>query len=425
MLGVNAASLMYVIRPDHKGHDVGELKYPYLKNIIDRHYLREYKQLDKIWLEMERESELLLDHEYLLMIAQKLQDTNSDIEKRLWSERYTEASVSIYGQPAANEVACMAWQELQLFKKAYQSYAACRPYLEKSIAVYSKLSSGAVLINSDLETRYTTLLKQLRKHALMQFDGAFNCFDGWNLPTMPIEEVKARFATALKVLACNDDTWASWDVTWIGGSTLMIDPRMRQIQIGRRLSELPTRRVKGLFAHEVLVHAQRSVNGIRLSPSLSIGLENQICAEEGLGVIMEAAINGQFPYRIKDRYIDIALALGMHNVQPMTRQELYDMAYGRALARRLAENVVVDTELLSDIIWTHVNRIYKGSLGNDFVGVFTRDIAYYVGFRQMANYILHRLDWGSTLPEVMDYLLLGKFDPTNPEHLLHLRQHVR
>lgn len=425
MLRVKASSLLHVIWPDTEGRVTSELKYPDLKSVIDRHYSLEYKQLESLWLGESEDPEQLLDHEHLLMIAQKLQEAGSDEEKYLWSQRYTEASVSIYGRPEYNVVTDMARQEIEFFEHIVEERGACFSLLEPVFSVYPSLASDATVdTGGDLEKRYAPLLERLRSYIFHEYDAVLACFDEWSARMMPISEVKTRFTEALQILAERDAAWEDWTVTWITGSTLMVNPSKREVQIGRYLTELPTKRVKGLFAHEVLVHAQRSVNGHRLSRPLALGLDNQICAEEGLGVVIEAAVNGQIPYRIKDRYIDIALALGMHGEQPMTRNELFELAYSRTLARRVSEGGTPNRELLKRIMWTHVNRIYKGSLGNDFVGVFTRDLSYYEGFRRMANYILHRTDWGGEVADVMDYLLCGKFDPTNPHHLVYIQKHL-
>ena len=68
-------------------------------------------------------------------------------------------------------------------------------------------------------------------------------------------------------------------------------------------------------------------------------------------------------------------------------------------------------------ITPHINRIYRGSEGDDIVGVFTKDIAYLDGLIKIMQYILDRINKGDNINDIMDYLLSGKFDPTNQVHV--------
>lgn len=66
-------------------------------------------------------------------------------------------------------------------------------------------------------------------------------------------------------------------------------------------------------------------------------------------------------------------------------------------------------------VWEHVNRIYRGGLGNHYIAVFTKDIAYYKGFVKMARYI-QEIRKTQGIDTVMQYLMQGKFDPMLRAH---------
>jgi hypothetical protein len=74
--------------------------------------------------------------------------------------------------------------------------------------------------------------------------------------------------------------------------------------------------------------------------------------------------------------------------------------------------------------FVHVNRIYRGTQGSQAPGFFTKDIAYYDGFVKISKYIHERLQQGSRLPEIMQYLMLGKFDPMNSIHVDFVSQYA-
>lgn len=423
MLGVKSNLLLYGIRPALRSHRATELEYPHLKAIIHRHYAEEYGHIDSLWSQIGGATESA-KHDYLLLIAQKLQDSVGSTDKQLWSRRYTEVSVSIYGKPENNTVGDLAQSEFGFFERSYVKEPVVFKFLIPLLERYAGLATNASPQTQSLELSYTNMLKALNDYVQERYGDVLGLFDGWHRTMMPLEQVSKRFEAALDMLALSDVEWRNWKVVLTDNSGLMVNPNRREIEIGGSLLALPTARIKGLFAHEVLTHAQRSVNGGRYSEQLAVGLDGCVSAEEGLGILMETAVNGAVPHRIRDRYIDTALALGGYGGRAVTRPELYNLAYARARARRLIAGEDVDPELLRKITWTHVNRIYRGTLGNDFIGVFTKDISYYKGFYAMANYVLHRTDWGASIAEVLEYLMSGKFDPTDPYHAREIKGHL-
>ncbi|MEP6710434.1 MAG: tyrosine/phenylalanine carboxypeptidase domain-containing protein [Candidatus Saccharibacteria bacterium] len=187
----------------------------------------------------------------------------------------------------------------------------------------------------------------------------------------------------------------------------------------RRASVQP-QQLKALFSHEVLVHGLRGVNGQKVSKELGTGLPGYLDAEEGFGVFVEFAISGQISEKNIDRYVDVAYALGQIDGKEHTRQELLDHAMHRALERNNQAEIKKSKEDLEKEVYAHVNRIYRGSLGNEHIGIFTQDISYHKGFIDMAHYVNDQIDQGKTVEEIFTFLSSGKFDPTNPKHLAYI-----
>ena len=89
----------------------------------------------------------------------------------------------------------------------------------------------------------------------------------------------------------------------------------------------------------------------------------------------------------------------------------------RAIMRNeKSEQKKTESDLVKEV-YAHVNRIYRGSLGNEHVGVFTKDISYHKGFIEMARYIQAQVEDGKSVSDIMTFLLSGKFDPTNSKHI--------
>lgn len=350
---------------------------------------------------------------YLLKTAEKLQYHPRD--ELLWTRRFNQASQEIYGLPDADEAASIAADELDLFEaNAPGSYAA---------SIYRKVAK---------EGRATEKIEQAE-----DFRGAlFDRFESiaeviGNLGEGPYDsqEVREVFIAILKNLAADDDQWEGWEVCNPGGKTMV------SVVAGKKRINVPDGRspveskdeLLGLVLHEIGVHAQRAANGYKLGDSKLIkGLPNYLSFEEGLATVFETLASGETPNKIKDRYIDTSLALGVFEDVVLTREELIVLGTERERARGSRAS----DEELAQQIESHVNRIFRGGNGKPIVdqsgeimdqAVFVKDILYYEGFAKVKEYFKKAVRGGDTPTEIIDYLLSGKFDPTNSLHAAYLK----
>lgn len=114
--------------------------------------------------------------------------------------------------------------------------------------------------------------------------------------------------------------------------------------------------------------------------------------------------------------MDTALALGTLGLS-LKREEILKLHTLKEKIRQQAAEEVVDPAKFEDDSWRYVNRIYRGSLGNEHIAVNTKDIAYYKGYVAINKYIAAELEQGRSIEEIMDYILSGSFDPTNSRHI--------
>jgi hypothetical protein len=141
---------------------------------------------------------------------------------------------------------------------------------------------------------------------------------------------------------------------------------------------------------------------------------------EGLGCFVEHALIGVAPTKMYDRYLDVAFALGTLGGQTHTRKQLFALVMARNTVRAQAAGETLSESRLEREAWTHVNRIFRGTLGNDIVGVFTKDVAYYEGYQKIMSFVIDELHSGVSVEEIWQLVTLGKFDPTNPGHMVEL-----
>ena len=370
------------------------LIYPKLRPAVEKHQPHERARMAQFW---DAEEGSLDEHaaaqqlamQYMLMGAHALE---LSANPELWSQRYTQATSEIYGLPEP-ELAKQLWREQQ----------------DDSIEAETPFKDAAEKVGEFLDSKYASVFEALDIDALS------------SEPIGP-GGIANKFEAAIAVLAQEHDAdWAEWTVERNDEKdSLSVVAGSEKILVGMRRANVQPQQLKALFAHEVLVHGLRGVNGQKTSKELGTGLPGYLDAEEGFGVFVEYAISGKISEKNVDRYVDIAYALGQIDGIQHTRQELIDHAMKRATERNeKAEQKKTQDDLLKEV-YAHVNRIYRGSLGNEHVGVFTKDISYHKGFIEIARYIQEQLDNGNTIDDIMGFLSSGKFDPTNRRHLSYL-----
>lgn len=352
----------------------------------------------------------------LMMAAHRLQSAWLPSSKLFWSAQLTSRSVSLFGRPLTLEVSTLAAHELVNLVSVAEQFPAKQEFFEPMIKAYQSLILKQTSNRPVIDVRYAGVLADVREYFFAHFGEELAYFDRYtaDASVAPPELIRA-FRAVLSLLTKKDSAWGEWNVDTEESAKVSVDVPRKTIMVGVYRAPIEISRLKGLFAHEVLVHAQRALNGEKIATSLANGLPGYVTAEEGLGVLVESAINGGIPDKVRDRYIDIALALGDTLRRPLSRQELFNYCFVRGVTRSLATGNDINLDSTEREVWEHVNRIYRGSLGNHYIAVFTKDVAYYKGFVKMARYIQEKRKTLST-SDIMGYLLRGKFDPRIRAH---------
>lgn len=336
----------------------------------------------------ERKVAHALARQYMLMGSLALQRAGTAEAKATWSDRYTQATSEIYGTPEAS-MARKLWDG--------QEHG-------EAISMGPEVELVAGQLKDYLERTYASVYEVLER----------------DLPEAPLSaaEIADRFEAALALLASDyDEAWAEWSIDRNEEKdSLSISGAEKTIIVGMHRARMKPENLRGLFSHELLVHALRSVNGWKSSDELGKGLSGYLDLEEGLGTFVEYAINGEVSQKNVDRYVDISYALGQIDGVQHSRAELLEHAMRRANKRNEATGSKTDPEDIEKEVYAHVNRIYRGSLGDEHIGIYTKDMMYLKGFLDIAEYIASEVESGKSIDQVMEYVMLGKFDPTNQAH---------
>lgn len=352
------------------------------------------------------------------------QDASASI-KQGWADVFTRESIEVYGRPDASFAEALASEQFTALstqgvsapdKLAEYQTAACAVGVEPSVAPCERESSG-------LLREFEAARLQMHDYFMQTYGDVYKEMglsehEGRCTP----EDIAVAFEKGLETLAQSDSAWQSWQVKRVANKDAL-SVGGGSVNVGMRRASAAPRQVEGLFAHEVLRHALTAVNGKKIDARLGKGLPNYLDFEEGMGVFYEYAVTGALKDELVDRYVDVALALGKNaEGESISRQQLLTFAMAREQLRneiRPDEDRLTDADLVKKV-YAHINRIYRGTPGDDTIGVFTKDIAYLEGFMRAGRYINDQLASGMSIADIVTYTTQGKFDPTNAAHVAYI-----
>lgn len=427
--GVNTSHAFF---QSNSGTGEEKLIYPNLENDAKK----SKEGIPGLLIKIEKSEPGSLDEEYLAgklatryLILTAFSAQKEDENRDLWNERFTKASIEIHGQPQEELVKEIVKKEYDEISKLSGDNNISQQSVDSTLDVYESIMKN-MRNNKDLNNR-STYSRDINEEKLAiaaygkiikeHYQQLFDLVDEENKNEFSPEELHNLFNKALNILKEEDQEWDKWKIVFNDNTYLSTSSSSREIKVGRRHVPISVIEAKKLIAHEWLVHAFRSLNGYKTGDDrLAKGLPGYKRAEEGIAILTEEAISGEFPKRALDRYLDIYLALEINDEFQRTRQDIFKISYNRQLIRLQKEGAnEEELRYLPAEVWGHIDRIYKGGLGNNQgkrQAIFTKDSVYYAGYRMMAEYFVSQLKNGRSPEDIFNYLSQGKFDPTNPKH---------
>lgn len=166
--------------------------------------------------------------------------------------------------------------------------------------------------------------------------------------------------------------------------------------------------VRKLIVHELGVHMLRAVSGSELDlEPLKAGLPNYLDAEEGLGVVMEQALQGKYTEAGVDHYITAGLAY--HDAKNF--REIFEVKWRLALLDEISDSSDVTDALIEKkrkLAYGKTNRIMRGT--NELP--WFKDLSYFNGAKTMWQHL--EAICGDDLKFM--FVLMGKANPADAEH---------
>jgi hypothetical protein len=191
--------------------------------------------------------------------------------------------------------------------------------------------------------------------------------------------------------------------------SINVTPSIKEIQIPDNDKMRSKAEVEKLVVHELGVHVMRAVMGDNKNISaLSTGMSRYSEAEEGIAVVFEQAIKGEY----LDRGVPYYLIAGGAYFHQQDFRNSFEMLWRRNALLDLKPDQDLDQATIDkakDAAYNSVFRIFRGT--NDLP--WFKDLTYYNGNRKIWDYLGDHV--GD--PEVIFQMFQGKIDPTNHDHL--------
>lgn len=167
--------------------------------------------------------------------------------------------------------------------------------------------------------------------------------------------------------------------------------------------------LKGLVVHELGVHMLRAVTGGQtdLLP-MQLGLPDYYDAEEGLCKVMQQAVAGKYT----DSGVNYYVVAGLMYHGNKSFRETYELLWRRNILKGVSTDQDISQESIDGAQEKAYKIVRRIARGTDTLPLF-KDLAYYHGLIKMWEYVARVKD-DETL---FQFLLLGKGDPTNEDHM--------
>lgn len=189
--------------------------------------------------------------------------------------------------------------------------------------------------------------------------------------------------------------------------------------------------LRRLILHEQEVHARRGTNGKNTGfDLLSSGTAYYADIEEGLGVLLECALEGNFNNasfdRARNRYITAGLALGIGD-SPRDARATYEILW-RMIAIDKSDGGGIDSEAVKKAKELTYPLIENAFRSTDFTTrgvIYLKLKIYYEGLKKNADFIKKHL---GSLDETFDLMMIGKYNHTDEaetENILRVIEHKR
>jgi hypothetical protein len=409
--------------PENRGESADVLLYPVIgKKVVeyaktnglrqDRFFENETDELD------DQAYARQLAFEYYLNSCNSLINSSPD-SRDLWADRVTTSSAELFGFPEMTSLTTLVSADLDDFEAMQHNPDVDQDALDLVLSTYGAAlpegttrQEGAERLTDD-EKNGIKLMKTVLQN---RYGDALSIAEKTGQTKFTADDLADIFEQTYKALAATDETWNRWENVR-DGTNMQVNGKDRNTRIPKQRKLATLVEVNNSVGHELYGHAMRANNAYKTNDErLRKGYPGYLTIDEGIAVTFAAATSGLIKDEVYDHYVDVGLTGGLLGDRPMKRGEMYKLDIARRTVRAQAEGKTIDPEEIRQSTSLYVDRLFRGSPGNDVgvkQGIYTGDSMYFIGLKKITNFINQACRSGKTPDQVYDYIMQGRFDPTD------------
>ncbi len=337
----------------------------------------------------------------MMDVARQFKAAHADEERKVLKDEYTELNIELYGQPQESVYRSLIQEKLQKIEAKLLSESAQKIKKELLELVeynpnttpyerFTPTSETVEWMHDVVETLYGGVLSHIPEDQ--------EVFTAPDVKAIFTEAIEEEFGEAAR----------DWCVDIEPAKAVSVKTSEKRIVIPEDMNNATRDSVRKLMVHEVGVHVMRSIMGAQTDLLLlQSGLEPYYDAEEGLGVVMEQALEGKFSERGVDHYVTVGLAY----FEQKDFRDVFETKWRLSLLEAIDESADVTEAAIEKAKGGAYSATMRIDRGTDELPWF-KDLAYYNGAIDMWRHL--ETIRGDDLKFM--FVLLGKADPSNVAH---------
>jgi len=336
----------------------------------------------------------------LMALATQFKEAQPGEEKDTIAKKFMELNIELHGEPDEETYRSLLFEKVsKINKKKFVGEAA---KIAEELNELVEIPEG-----SEQLTRFSPSAETVSwMHETVQ--GLYgNMLD--KIPegdTFTASEVQSIFQDILK--SEFGESADDWKIDIESAKSINVKTAEKRIVIPEDAKDMSVGKLRSLVVHELGVHMLRSIIGgdTDLEP-LKSGLNDYYDAEEGLGVVMEQALLGEY----KERGVPLYLTAGLAYIDNKNFRETFEVKWRMGALEKVKDCEDITTEAIDDARRTAYGSVMRIMRGTDELPWF-KDLAYYNGSASIWQHLENIQDDDLKFM----FVLMGKADPANIDH---------
>lgn len=340
----------------------------------------------------------------LMELARNYKHSEDDREKDAIKTEYMQLNIELYGEPDESTYRSLLHEKLTKIanKELHGSALELRDEL-------------FAMVDYDAKAEYPARFRPSEETVAWMKNVAETLYEDM-LARIPIQDTfNPREVQAIFTNIINEEFGGAadaWSVDIEKAESINVKTAERRVVIPDNKGDLKYKEMREKVVHEIGVHVMRAITGAQsdLDP-LKNGLNDYYDSEEGLGKVMEHAINGKFVEAGIEPYITAGAAY----YDDMDFRDVIEMKWRLSVLAAAAENTEISEEKIISAKKVAYKSAMRSMRGTDALPWF-KDLAYYNGAADMWRHL--ESIQGDDLK--FTFVLMGKANPANTlhEHIL-------